>query len=243
LPRARGCRGRARRGGRASGTAWVIARGNGSLSANGKLHARGLVRDDLASVLDTKSSRAALAPSSLPATIRASICCDVDWSSHRRSGANASRRSQDGWFSGNAATRGCFRSSIQAAVLSSPNRVVSPLIVPQEAITYLLDRLPGYDGYPTFPEEGQALLHPAMGDLGRYYMAEVRPRPALARTYWSAVERLASEGDEAVRNAVHASLIEWFAWGDQDEKDALAEAAEAQGPATAALLRHCQPDH
>jgi hypothetical protein len=46
-----------------------------------------------------------------------------------------------------------------------------------------LDRLPGYGGYLTFPEEGHALLHPAMGDLGRYYMAEVRRHPDMRRTY------------------------------------------------------------
>lgn len=129
-----------------------------------------------------------------------------------------------------------FDSKRQAS--AARNRVASRPIDPQEAIAYLLDRLPGYDGYLTFPDECHALLHLAMGDLGRYYMAEVRRHPDLLRTYWSAVERLASEGDEPVRNAVHASLIEWFACGGQDEKDALVEAAEMQGLATAAIIRH-----
>ena len=84
------------------------------------------------------------------------------------------------------------------------------------------------------------MLHVAMGDLGRYYMLEARSNPDRARTYWLAVERLAGDGDEAVRNAVHASLIEWFAWGDRNAKDALAEAEPMQGPATADIIRHYQ---
>jgi hypothetical protein len=54
------------------------------------------------------------------------------------------------------------------------------------------------------------------------------------------IERLASEGDEAVKNAVQVSLVEWFASGDHDEKRALVDAAGLQGPATAAIVRHYQ---
>ena len=79
-----------------------------------------------------------------------------------------------------------------------------------------------------------------MGDLGRYYMSRVRADPELSESYWSAVERLASEGDSAVVNALHASLIEWFAFGDADEKIALVDAAPMQGPATQAIVSQYQ---
>jgi hypothetical protein len=72
----------------------------------------------------------------------------------------------------------------------------------QEAGTYLLDCLPSYFGYLTDPEDFPEVLHVAMGDLRRYYMAEVRGHPDMVGTYWSAVEQLASDNDEAVRNAV-----------------------------------------
>jgi hypothetical protein len=67
-------------------------------------------------------------------------------------------------------------------------------------------------------------------------MARVRADPELAEAYWSAVGRLASEGDRTVTNAVSASLVEWFAWGDADDKAALVEAAPMLGPATQAML-------
>jgi hypothetical protein len=115
-------------------------------------------------------------------------------------------------------------------------------IDPQKAIAYLVQRMPEYEEFLTFPDEAAALLHPSMGDLGRYYMAQVRGDPELTETYWSTVERLASEGDSAVVNAVHASLIEWFAFGDADEKAALFDAAPMQGPATQAMVGHYRQD-
>lgn len=115
-------------------------------------------------------------------------------------------------------------------------------IDPEQAIAYLLERLPDYEEFLTFPDEAAQLLNPSMGDLGRYYMARVRADPDLAEAYWSAVERLASEGDSAVVNAVHASLIEWFAFGDADEKAALFDAAPMQGPATQAIVIQYRQD-
>src|SRR6202042_3618621 len=101
---------------------------------------------------------------------------------------------------------------------------------PAQALDYLIAELPGFKDYLAFPDESDPHLHPAMGDLGRYYMTQFRRHQWLAHTYWAAVERLATNGDETVRNAVHASLIEWFAYGDECEKAALAEATSAHGP-------------
>lgn len=112
----------------------------------------------------------------------------------------------------------------------------------EEAGAYLLGSLPGYADYLTLPDEFPELLHTAMGDLGRYYMADVRENPDLVATYWSVVERLARDGDEAVTNAVHASLIEWFALGSHEEQQALYGAAGHQGPATAKIITNYRQD-
>jgi hypothetical protein len=39
---------------------------------------------------------------------------------------------------------------------------------PEQTVAYLLERLPDYEELLTFPDEAAALLHRAMGDLGRY---------------------------------------------------------------------------
>jgi hypothetical protein len=82
-----------------------------------------------------------------------------------------------------------------------------------------------------------------MSDLGRFYMREGRPNDELAARFWRVVEQLAVEGDEAVENGVWVSLIEWFAWGDDDEKAALVDAEPLQGPKTQAIRAHyVRPD-
>jgi hypothetical protein len=86
-------------------------------------------------------------------------------------------------------------------------------------------------------DEGDLLLHPLMGDLARFYMRE-RGDADLRRRYWRVVEELAANGDDGVNNAVHVSLIEWFAWGSPEEVRALDDARELQGPATRAIREH-----
>jgi hypothetical protein len=49
------------------------------------------------------------------------------------------------------------------------------------------------------------------------------------------VEELAAHGDPDVENAVWVSLIESFAWGDDEEKSALVTAGPRQGPKTKAI--------
>jgi hypothetical protein len=91
-------------------------------------------------------------------------------------------------------------------------------------------------GHPSYDADGDLLLHVVMGDLGRFYMERARPDHDLAARFWRVVEELACTGDDGVQNAVHVSLIEWFAWGDDAEQAALAEAAPLQGPATRAMV-------
>ena len=55
-----------------------------------------------------------------------------------------------------------------------------------------------------------------MGDLGRFYMA-TREDAEVRLRYWDTVERLARDGDEAVKNAVHVSLVEWFVGSPGDD--------------------------
>ena len=74
-----------------------------------------------------------------------------------------------------------------------------------------------------------------MGDLARFYMRHGLRDTELAARFWQVVKELAAEGEQAVENAVWVSLIEWFAWGDDDEKAALVEAGPLQGPKTKAI--------
>lgn len=105
----------------------------------------------------------------------------------------------------------------------------------------LLEELPEFsssyeesDGRPA--EAGDELLiHVGMGDLARFYMERGTHDPELAARYWRVVEELATEGDQAVENAVHVSLIEWFALGDERELAALVDAGPLQGPQTKAI--------
>jgi hypothetical protein len=111
----------------------------------------------------------------------------------------------------------------------------------EQAVHRLLDELPEFspfyeesDGRPT--EAGDELLiHVVMGDLARFYMERGAHDPELAARYWRVVEELATEGDQAVENAVHVSLIEWFAWGEEREQAALVNAGALQGPKTKAI--------
>ena len=103
-----------------------------------------------------------------------------------------------------------------------------------EAVRYLVGRLPEFE--QVAGEHIQAydepLLHVLMGDLGRFYMERARLDPELTSRYWQAVEVLATDGDAGVKNAVAASLMEWFAWGDVSEKAALRDAMNDLGPNT-----------
>lgn len=82
---------------------------------------------------------------------------------------------------------------------------------------------------------GELLFHLLMGDLARFYMDHGRHDPELARRYWMTIERIAMEGDDFVTNALGVSLIEWFAWGNENEKAALREAIPRFGPELRAI--------
>ena len=121
----------------------------------------------------------------------------------------------------------------RGAVLDSVTR--------EEAVRRLLDVLPEFrpycdnsDGRPTAPGD-ELLIHVVMGDLARFYMAHGVDDPDVAARFWRVVEELAAHGDQAVENAVHVSLIEWFAWGDDTEQAALVSAGALQGPKTKAI--------
>jgi hypothetical protein len=114
----------------------------------------------------------------------------------------------------------------------------------EEAVERLLELLPEFgpdyeesDGRPSEPGD-DLLLHVVMGDLARFYMRRALRNSELAPRFWQLVEELAAEGDQAVENAVWVSLIEWFAWGDDDERAALVEAGPLQGPKTKAIRAH-----
>jgi hypothetical protein len=113
----------------------------------------------------------------------------------------------------------------------------------EEALALILDRLPAFrahlDEESAFGEGGEPLLlHLVMGDLGRYYMAVARHDDDLRRRYWEVVEQLASSEGQYVDNAVHTSLIEWFAWGDEDEKNALVTAYPLLGRETRRMVSY-----
>lgn len=110
-----------------------------------------------------------------------------------------------------------------------------------EAVERLLEVLPEFrpdfeesDGRPSEPGD-DLLLHVVMGDLARFYMRHGLRNGELARRFWQVVEELAGQGDQAVENAIWVSLIEWFAWGDEEENAALVEAGPLQGPKTKAV--------
>ncbi len=118
----------------------------------------------------------------------------------------------------------------------------------EAAVAHLLQALPEFVSYyedslaaPTEPGD-QLLIHVVMGDLARFYMENAINDQELARRYWSVVEDLAANGDQAVENAVHVSLIEWFAWGDEDEKAALLAASGLHGPATRRIVAFYSSD-
>ena len=110
----------------------------------------------------------------------------------------------------------------------------------EEAVSRLLEALPAFRPYyeSEAPEPGdELLLHPVMGELARFYLEQgLAEQPDLAERYWTVVEVLAAHGDDYVKEAVHSSLIEYFAWGTKDEQAALRDAEPLQGPATSAIV-------
>jgi hypothetical protein len=113
------------------------------------------------------------------------------------------------------------------------------MLTRDNAVARLLEALPEYQ--PAWDEitdlQGELLLHVMMGDLARFYMREYKQRDVRER-FWRVVEELAADGDQYVENAVHVSLIEWFAWGSPEEVRAMDDARELHGPATRAIRAH-----
>ena len=107
----------------------------------------------------------------------------------------------------------------------------------EAATRQLAERLPEFA--PAIDEHRQTydelLFHLLMGDLARFYMDQGRTDAVLARRYWMTIERLAMEGDDFVTNALGVSLIEWFAWGNENEKAALRDAMPWFGPELRAI--------
>ena len=69
-----------------------------------------------------------------------------------------------------------------------------------------------------------------MGELARFSLEQgLAEQPDLAERYWAVVEELAAHGDEYIQDAVSASLIEYFAWGTEDEQAALRNAERLHG--------------
>lgn len=120
----------------------------------------------------------------------------------------------------------------------------SQVVDADQALTRLLEVLPEfaatYENSLARPTESgdELLLHVLMGDLADFYMESGGQNPKLAARYWSVVEELAATGDEAVENAVWVSLVEWFAWGSDDERSALRSARPLLGPATVRIAAH-----
>lgn len=110
----------------------------------------------------------------------------------------------------------------------------SVFVDPSRAVNWLAERLPEFA--PAIDEHRETfdelLFHLLMGGLARFYMSQGQGRvdPELARRYWMTVERMAMEGDDFVTNALGVSLIESFAWGDENQKAALREAMPRFGP-------------
>jgi hypothetical protein len=104
----------------------------------------------------------------------------------------------------------------------------------------MVEAFPAFSPYyaDEAPDPGEEiLLHPVMGAFARFYLEqELADQPDLVQRYWSLVEELASRGDDYVKEAVHSSLIEYFAWGNESEQAALRNAEPLQGPATKAIV-------
>jgi hypothetical protein len=103
----------------------------------------------------------------------------------------------------------------------------NPLLDDQAAVELLRDRLPEFS--PAIAEHlddnlGELLIHLLMGDLARFYMSDVLGNAEMQRRFWMVVDRLATQGDCRVENAVGVSLIEWFAWGDDRQRATLVAA-------------------
>ena len=109
-----------------------------------------------------------------------------------------------------------------------------------KAASRLLEAFPAFRPYykdePRDPGD-RLLLHPVMGDFARFYLEQrLAEQPDPAERYWAVVEELAAHGDEYVQDAVSVSLIEYFAWGTEDEQAALRDAEPLQGPATTSMV-------
>ena len=72
-------------------------------------------------------------------------------------------------------------------------------------------------------------------------MSKARNDKELAGRFWHVVEQLAADGNQYVEIAIHTSLVEWFAWGDEDERAALTDAETLLGEATARMVEAYRP--
>ena len=116
-----------------------------------------------------------------------------------------------------------------------------------EALGFVLERLPESRPFLDLDiiegNKGEdALLHVAMGDLARFYMARCMGDRSLRRRFWATVEDLAANGGHYVEDAIGTSLIEWFAWGSASERRALRRAMRLHGPATSRIVDHYRAD-
>jgi hypothetical protein len=84
----------------------------------------------------------------------------------------------------------------------------------------------------------ELLFHLVMGDLARFYVNEAVHNPELQRRFWMTVDRLATQGDNQVQNAIGVSLIEWFAWGNDRERALIVDAK----PLMSSTVRACTDD-
>ncbi len=114
----------------------------------------------------------------------------------------------------------------------------------EQAVDYLVDRLPEFA--PVVVEHrrhyDELPFHLLMGDLGRLYMSAALQNAEFTRRYWMAVERVALEADDFVENALGVSVIEWFAWGDQQHSAALRDAWSLLGSKTREIAKSWEAD-
>jgi hypothetical protein len=112
------------------------------------------------------------------------------------------------------------------------------------ATRYLVEQLPEFapevDYHLAF--NGELLFHVLMGQLAVFYMDVARDQPELSRRVWLALDHLATEADDYVQNALDVSLVEYFAWGSDDEKAALRDATPLFSPAMMRIVGKWQAD-
>ena len=86
--------------------------------------------------------------------------------------------------------------------------------------------------------EGDLLLHVLLGELADFYVSRLAGDAERERRFWDVVERIARVGDEHVVEALHVSLVEWFAWGHEHERGALVAHATRERPLVRAMAAH-----